>query len=50
MNHEKYLDRKDRKFGVIPFSSFEVDGVLLENVVQDTSVNVEKLTETKILI
>ncbi|HEM2866587.1 TPA: sigma-70 family RNA polymerase sigma factor, partial [Streptococcus suis] len=50
VNHEKYLDRKDRKFGVLPFSSFEVDGVLLENVVQDTSVNVEKLTETKILI
>lgn len=50
VNHEKYLDRKDRKFGVLPFSSFEVDGVWLENVVQDTSVNVEKLTETKILI
>ena len=50
VNHEKYLDRKDRKFGVLPFSLFEVDGVLLENVVQDTSVNVEKLTETKILI
>lgn len=50
VNHEKYLDRKDRKFSVLPFSSFEVDGVLLENVVQDTSVNVEKLTETKLLI
>lgn len=50
VNHEKYLDRKDRKFGVLPFSSFEGDGVLLESVVQDTSFDVERLIETKLFI
>lgn len=49
VNHEKCLDRKDRKFGVLPFSSFEADGVLLANVVQDTNGNVEKLVETRIM-
>lgn len=50
VNHEKYLGRKDRKFGVLPFSSFEVDGLPLENILPDTTVDVERLVETKLLI
>ncbi|ATZ03605.1 sigma-70 family RNA polymerase sigma factor [Streptococcus suis] len=50
VNHEKYLNRKDRKFGVLPFSSFEVDGVLLANVLPDTTVDVERFIENKLLI
>jgi len=50
VNHEKYLNRKDREFGVLPFSSFEADGLSLESVLQDTSVDVERLIETKLLI
>ncbi len=50
VNHEKYLDRKDRKFGVLPFSSFEVDRLPLENLLPDTSIDVEHVVETKLLI
>ncbi|MEG3321513.1 sigma-70 family RNA polymerase sigma factor [Streptococcus suis] len=50
VNHEKYLNRKDRKFGVLPFSSFEVDGLPLENILPDTTVDVERLVETNLLI
>ncbi|WP_238145069.1 sigma-70 family RNA polymerase sigma factor, partial [Streptococcus suis] len=50
VNHEKYLNRKDRKFGVLPFSSFEVDGLLLANVLPDTTVDVERFIENKLLI
>ncbi|CYU82247.1 MULTISPECIES: sigma-70 family RNA polymerase sigma factor [Streptococcus] len=50
VNHEKYLNRKDRKFGVLPFSSFEVDGLPLENILPDITVDVERLVETKLLI
>lgn len=50
VNHEKYLNRKDRKFSVLPFSSFEVDGLPLEHILPDTTVDVERLVETKLLI
>lgn len=50
VNHEKYLNRKDRKFGVLPFSAFEVDGLPLENILPDITVDVERLVETKLLI
>ncbi|HEM4699790.1 TPA: sigma-70 family RNA polymerase sigma factor [Streptococcus suis] len=50
VNHEKYLNRKDRKFGVLPFSSLEVDGLPLANILPDTTVDVERLVETKLLI
>ncbi|HEO8062838.1 TPA: sigma-70 family RNA polymerase sigma factor [Streptococcus agalactiae] len=50
VNHEKYLERKDRKFDVLPFSSFEVDGLPLENILPDITVDVERLVETKLLI
>ncbi|WP_074414820.1 sigma-70 family RNA polymerase sigma factor [Streptococcus suis] len=50
VNHQKYLNRKDRKFGVLPFSSLEVDGLPLANVLPDITVDVECLVETKLLI
>lgn len=50
VNHEKYLNRKDRKFGMLPFSSFEVNGLPLENILPDTTVDVESLVETRLLI
>lgn len=39
-----------RKFEVLPFSSFEVDGLPLENILPDITVDVERLVETKLLI
>ncbi|HEM6496184.1 sigma-70 family RNA polymerase sigma factor [Streptococcus suis] len=50
VNHQKYLNRKDRKFGVLPFSSLEVDGLPLANVLPDTTVDIERLVETKLVI
>ncbi|MGT2801266.1 sigma-70 family RNA polymerase sigma factor [Streptococcus henryi] len=50
VNHEKYLSRKDRKFGLLPFSSFEVDGLPLDNILIDTSIDIERLIEANILI
>ncbi|MFI3124800.1 sigma-70 family RNA polymerase sigma factor [Streptococcus suis] len=50
VNHEKYLNRKERKFGVLPFSSLEFEGLPLENILSDATVDVEKLVEAKLLI
>ena len=47
--HEKYLQRKDWKYSVIPFSSFDHDGHFIDNIV-DESVDVEKIVETQMMI
>ncbi len=38
--HEKYLQRKDWKYGVIPFSALDHDGHFVDNLI-DESVDVE---------
>lgn len=50
VSREKYLLRKERANGVLPFSSFEFEDLPLENVLSDSSVDVEKLVETKLLL
>ena len=47
--HEKYLQRKDWKYSVILFSSFDHDGHFIDNIV-DESVDVEKIVETQMMI
>ena len=43
--HEKYLQRKDWKYSVIPFSSFDHDGPFIDNIVDG-----EKIVETQMMI
>ena len=43
--HEKYLQRKDWKYSVIPFSSFDHDGHFIDNI-----VDVEKIVETQMMV
>ncbi|HEL0614622.1 TPA: sigma-70 family RNA polymerase sigma factor [Streptococcus equi subsp. zooepidemicus] len=47
--HEKYLQRKDWKCGVIPFSALDHDGHFVDNII-DESVDVEKIVEVKMQI
>ena len=47
--HEKYLQRKDWKHKVIPFSALDHDGHFVDNIA-DESVNVEKIVETQMMI
>ena len=47
--HEKYLQIKDVKHKVIPFSSLDQDGHFAESIV-DESVDVEKIVETQMMI
>ena len=47
--HEKYLQRKDWKHNVIPFSALDHDGHFVDNIV-DESVDVEKIVETQMMI
>ena len=47
--HEKYLQRKDWKYDVIPFSAMDYDGHFVDNIV-DESVDVEKIVETQMMI
>ena len=48
-NREKYLKRQDAKFGLLPFSSFDQDGHFINNI-QDESIDVEKIIQTKMMI
>lgn len=49
IEHEKYLQKKDWKYGVIPFSSLDHDGHFIDNIV-DESVDAEKIVETQMMI
>ena len=47
--HEKYLQRKDWKYNVLPFSVFDYDGHFIDNIV-DESIDIEKIIEVKMQI
>lgn len=47
--HEKYLQRKDWKYGVIPFSTLDNDGHFVDNII-DESIDIEKIVEVKMQI
>ena len=47
--HEKYLQRKDWKYGMIPFSALDHDGHFVDNLV-DESIDVEKIVETQMMV
>ena len=47
--HEKYLLRKDWKYGVIPFSTLDNDGHFVDNII-DERINLEKIVEVKMQI
>ena len=47
--HEKYLQRKDWKYDVIPFSAMDYDGHFVDNII-DERVDLEKIVEVKIQI
>ena len=47
--HEKYLQRKDWKYGVIPFSALDHDGHFVDNII-DERIDLEKIVEVKMQI
>ena len=47
--HEKYLQRKDWKNNVLTFSSFDYDGHLIDNII-DERIDLEKIVEVKMQI
>ena len=47
--HEKYLQKKDWKYGVIPFSSLDHDGHFVDNII-DEKIDLEKIVEVKMQI
>ena len=47
--HEKYLQKKDWKYGVISFSSLDHDGHFVDNII-DERIDLEKIVEVKMQI
>ena len=47
--HEKYLQRKDWKYDVIPFSAMDYDGHFVDNIT-DERIDIEKIIEVKMQI
>ena len=47
--HEKYLQRKDWKYGVISFSTLDNDGHFVDNII-DERIDLEKIVEVKMQI
>ena len=47
--HEKYLERKDWKYDVIPFSAMDYDGHFVDNIT-DERIDIEKIVEVKMQI
>ena len=47
--HEKYLQRKDWKHNVIPFSALDHDGHFVDNII-DEKTDLEKIVEVKMQI
>ena len=46
---EKYLQRKDWKYDVIPFSAMDYDGHFVDNIT-DERIDIEKIVEVKMQI
>ena len=49
IEHEKYLQKKDWKYGIIPFSSLDHDGHFIDNII-DEKIDLEKIVEVKMQI
>ena len=47
--HEKYLQRKDWKYDVIPFSAMDYDGHFVDNII-DERIDLEQIVEIKMQI
>ena len=47
--HEKYLQRKDWQYDVIPFSAMDYDGHFVDNII-DERIDLEKIVEIKMQI
>ena len=47
--HEKYLQRKDWKYDLIPFSAMDYDGHFVDNII-DERIDLEKIVEVKMQI
>ena len=47
--HEKYLQRKDLEYGVIPFLTLDNDGHFVDNII-DERIDLEKIVEVKMQI
>ena len=47
--HEKYLQKKDWKNNVIPFSALDHDGHFVDNII-DEKIDLEKIVEVKMQI
>ena len=47
--HERYLQRKDWKHNVIPFSALDHDGHFVDNII-DEKIDLEKIVEVKMQI
>ena len=47
--HEKYLQRKDWEYGVIPFLTLNNDGHFVDNII-DERIDLEKIVEVKMQI
>ena len=47
--HKKYLQRKDWKYDVIPFSAMDYDGHFVDNIT-DERIDIEKIVEVKMQI
>ena len=47
--HEKYLQRKDWKYDVIPFSALDNDGHFVDNII-DERIDLERIVEVKMQI
>ena len=47
--HEKYLQRKDWMYDVIPFSAMDYDGHFVDNIT-DERIDIEKIVEVKMQI
>ena len=47
--HEKYLQRKDWKYDVIPFSAMDYDGHFVDNII-DERIDLEKIIEVRMQI
>ncbi len=47
--YEKYLQRKDWKYDVIPFSAMDYDGHFVDNIT-DERIDIEKIVEVKMQI
>lgn len=50
LNHERYLERKDRRKGLIYYNQYDTDDMNYESVLEDKTINVEQIVEIKILM